>query len=734
VKINTEQGTSITQNNVVPLVSTQTLNIGEIESRLNTLIPLLSEEPQAILIDSVVRNWFGKVHYDSLTQGDINKVSSLLYSKMPEMGLSYKEICSALSEIVRKDDLWAGISCYVGEDKGRIYIERSSAKGKPIKEFVSNFVLNPIYTLEINNKDLNETFYVYDLLVTTKPGRKYTVKLTSSDFNNLKDFQTRLREQASQSGCAIHDAQMHMRGLHHRYVTLGLASVDRIKTGTCVLGYERLTDDGKKYFCATNGQVYDEYGDTSEELVYVGSQVSSVDISLLDSLTHLEYDKEKWYNDIAPTFMKEAMKLHTRDNMLLIIGWMAALPHEYNIRQVHQAFPLLHVAGQQGAGKSTIIQALKPFMGYKSDSIDNFPSAPAMTKSATIGYTIPLVYDEYGGSEGDNGWSKERYNQTHLVMKEIYAKNVVKKLGKGEGGQGSFVYKMRSSLITLGQSFLSDLSIATRAVQVYVYSAFHSTDRGRIAKQAASNLRDMKNKNFWTGFNLWAMRQDDDTIREQLRYYETQTSALNAKGSRQKNVASTIMLGLHMWHKMALEIGLSEAEIGYTAQDILSVPQIMSDNIDTANGGDEESNILLEFLRDVGNDGYTVGNTSHTGSIYGKGFNVSLHTPNTAPDEPGKYGKSGKDACVFGQDMILIDIDAMCTHINRKFNVSKYKPKDLNVYIQSAFELSKQNQGKGLVLAPNGYQVRVGSSKKRYTAFNKSVLADIVPEFEMIKM
>jgi len=608
-----------------------------------------------------------------------------------------------------------------------MFIERKGKDREPEREYISNFTLQPSYSLEIDNKDMHQTFFVFDVYVVTKPHKRYQVKLTAADFESMKELQARLKEQVSQAGCMLHDAQNHMRGIAHRYVTLGMSDQSMVKRGTSVLGYERLEDDGEKYFCSTNGLVYNSIGEPSEQLMYIGADVPSTDMALLESLTNLDYNKDEWEKVIMPFFLRSIMKLHTKDNMLLTAGWIGSLTHEYNIRRVFNAYPILHIAGKQGAGKSTIVQALRKYIGYKSDAVPTFPSPPALTKAATMGYTIPLTLDEYGGSDGNFGWSRERYNQTHLVMKEIYAKSIVSKLGRGEGGQGSFSYKMRSSLITLGQSFLADPSIASRSAQIHVYNAFHHTEEGRRAKNVAEQMRNATNTNFWAGYNIWCMRQEDHKVQEVARSYASGISS--DMSSRQKDVAATIMTGLHYLLKLANEFGISTNDLGFDEEDIKRVPDIMRENDSVANGGDQEANILYEFLRDMGNDAYTVGNTPQGGQIYGSGQNVCIYTPATS--DAGKYGNDNKPACVYGKELILIDIDAMCKHLNRKLGTNRYTKKDMNVYIQSEFQKSMLDST-GLVLAPSGYRVKQGKITKRYSAFCRTTLEEMVPEFGIL--
>jgi len=698
------------------------LDMTEIENKIKAISSVLS--PEVFLSARVIQDIIGDIDYTSLRQSDINIVASKISAVTGKSGILYPDVLKHLVDVVDSiTDAWYGISTYLGEHKGRMYVETKTGR-----EYVSNFVLIPKYTVNIDTKDLKTVLYVFDA-VNFKTKRSAEIKLSAAHFNTLKEFQTQLAEQIPDVGCVIQGLQGAMLSLYHRYVVLGFGDSTPEKTGTVVLGYERLTDEGDKFFCSTNGSVYSSEGVISDALLYMGDRSPALDSGIVDSLGNLDYCPETWKNQIAPYFLKNAMKLHAKDNMLLILGWIGALPHEFNIRKEHAIFPLLHVAGQQGAGKSTIIQALKPYLGYTSEGLDTFPTPPNITKAATVGYTIPLIYDEYGGSDRVNGWPRERFNATHEVMKDIVAKITKKKMGKGEGGQGSFVYKMRASMISLGQSFLADPSIETRAVQIYVYSAFHKTEEGKQAKETVEKLLSAKDKNFWTGFNIWCMQQNDNEVRSTVKNLLKNTSSV--KNSRQKSIASILMTGLMHLLKLGKELGLTEEELGYTESDIARVPSIMTEVTATANAGHEEDNILFEFLRDIANDGYTVGNTPQSGQVYGKGYGVCSHFP--ATNSAGKYGTPVRDACVFGTPLILIDIETLCNHLNRKNGNRRYVLKDLNVYIQSEFQAAMQAGGDGLVLAPNGYVVRTNGLRKRYTAFHRNNLIELAPDFAGIK-
>lgn len=193
-------------------------------------------------------------------------------------------------------------------------------------------------------------------------------------------------------------------------------------------------------------------------------------------------------------------------------------------------------------------------------------------------------------------------------------------------------------------------------------------------------------------------------------------------------MAATVMTGLFFLHKMAKEYGIAENELGYTPAEILTVPDAMQEVSEIANGGDQEHNILHEFLNGIGNDAVSFGNA--LGKIYGKGANVMRHIPTTDSNDSGVYSKT-KRACIFGQELILINIEEMCIHLNKRIGRDKYDPRDLNVYIQAEFQKSMISEGKGLVLAPNGYRVSVGKGIKRnYTAFSATYLQDLMDGFD----
>jgi len=710
------------------LIKHLTKNVRKVTERFDTLLEM--GEPSGILSTQMLQLMLKDitledVEYSTLTSWVSNKLKSLGVVK------TTLDVEFALRRQQTFDLDWEGMGDVVFESNGRIMVNKTYTQGRQQKnrsEYITNFILVPKYLTRVDKVDLQERYYTYTLIVDNNISDPYTLRLTSDAFDSMDSFREQLKKQVGHSGATIHDAKNHMKGLHHLYVTL--ANFQEEKKGTTILGYERLGtkhndhNDGDKFFCTPTGEVYDLKGEISDKYEYVGKYSRQIDRSEVDQYTHLTYEKKKWEKEVMPFVLKNIMKLHTKENMLLILGWLGCIPHEFNVRKVNAILPILHLAGKQGAGKSTIIEVLHQYLGKDSETLGFYATPAATRKMLTNGYTMITTLDEYGGSEKAHGWDKKTYEQMHTLMKKVVRKGTHKLLGGGDGGQENNDYKLRNCVISFGQNFIQDTSIATRSLQLYIYESFQQSDRGKTAKRTLSKFSEFEDKNFWTGFCLWNMRQPDVRVKKVLKKMLRAVELSHPKmKSRQKSVASTVMTGLYYVLKMAKEHDLvthKHNAIGFSYSDIFQVPEIMQNIVDIANGGEEDSDILTDFLKDLG--GYAQSQGNMHGNYFGDGYAVREFTPTS--NLPGKYGNN-KEAAVFGQECIAINMDTMVTAVNSYIKSNKYSVKDLTPIIRSHFEDSCNTNGDGLVLAPNGYNIKHKGAVSKYTLFSKEKFVSI---------
>lgn len=634
---------------------------------------------------------------------------------------------------------WSGYEdVEVLEKNGGYWIRESKNNGKQIKEIeVTNYTLRPKAKIEVYNQDISKVYSEFLLIPQNKNKKKLPVYLNTDDFNTIKSFQDSIGMQSGLIEPRTFFPQSHMRGLSYKLTELDWAGQDYAnKKGTTVLGYERFKGDDAKYFCTPNGKVYKQDGTVAEDVVFVHPKIrlDDDDESSTDTYGYMGYDsKEKWLK-VLKFVAQNIMKLNKKDVMMKMGGFFLSTIHEYNIRQAINEFPIFHAAGQPGSGKTLTVGALAPFFGHASHTINNYPpGTPALSKMLTVSYTIPLICDEYGGGNQDDGWDAEKMKKVHAIMKNIYIKGIERKLGRGEGGQGQFRYKMRNPLMSLGQRFIQTDSVTDRTIQVSIDGSLKGTPEGDIAKDTADLFRNFEDKNFIVGYSLWSMRQDDNLVKSTVLDFLKRNEKIKRDNNleiseRQMAMLSAIQTGLFFFLKLCKEYDLDK-DVGYTGKDIENL--IIS--LDEFNGSiatQANKNPLEHFLQDFATHIRTRSDSSR--GVYGDGNLVMLGQRNVKT--PGSYGRGkSMEACVYDHPYVAIKIELLITELNRSLHNSKevHSYGNIQPYLNANFERAKRSEGDGLVLAPSQFKLNIpnikGSERStgRYTILRLDKLAEI---------
>jgi len=646
--------------------------------------------------------------------------------------------------LIEKDNLLSSLrpdntlneDVQVYSEAGRYFIYKS--ENRKIKKIpVTNFLLYPHSIVIVENKDIRKSLYKFEA-VSAMDGKTRTIILTPEDMASMAEFQKAVFRQANVIKPQIHDLQSHMRGMAYELTESAWKDLPHTeKIGTTVLGYERFSDMGEKYMCTPEGVVYKQDGVVAEDVVFVDPsiRIPGDNFVAADKYGNMDYTLEEWKNT-ARFLLERVMKLNKKDVMANIAGWFFANTQEYNIREINREYPLLHVAGPKSSGKSLTISSIKSYFGHADDSLEHFPTPPVFVQDLTLSYTLPAIYDEYGGSDKNQGWSDFTFNEMHRIMKHVFDKSILKKAGKGEGGQGRFVYKIRNSLCSMGQTYIRDASIASRTTQVNIDGSIKGTAAGDLSLVVADELKNYNNKSFITGYTLWCMQQDDSYVQEQVRYYKNsnrrRVRELGLKyDERQQQNTSAIQTGLHLARKLALELGV---DIGYDEEyieDLVVKNAEISDRLFEKTTDDA----LLAFLRDVSVHMKKYGNAHSSSVIYGPSGLVT-YGKGPSSEACGQYGRTQKrDACIYDHDYVAIKLKDMIAIVNadmQKRGKDAHDFASIQPYIESYFNKACNTKGDGLVIAPENYRYARREKGSRYqgwyTLFNMSVLSETVSE------
>lgn len=689
---------NVKKNNVTN-ISTYSAVEG-IKMRFATLLSILQDKAE-ILEEGPMRIITQGVK--GLEEKDINDIMMHVVKCIKGTGLRPKDVEKILRFHLTSDEDWTGFN-RVEELNGEMRIYAGNKMGR-----VANFTMKPKYCVQVHGDDL---YYVYDVRVQNYPEVR-TAYFTADDFTDVQKLKDRIKEQLKGTGAYLNLTVGNTADLHHKYVRL--ADFSNRKFGTSLIGLERLTEDGPKYFCTPNG-IYDLDGNKSEDILYMANMHSNIEE--LRNLTNLEFHGWEQWRKVAKEFLSNVIQINEKNAMMSIVGWIGAIPHDYVIRKVVPIgfFPHCHIVGEPGSGKSTIMTILKQFMGHNDSAPRTFPTPFELSKLLNTSYTIPTVLDEYG-----KRWDQDRTNKINAILVECFTKS---RWSRGSANLSSTHFKYKNPVLMGGQVPTNDQALSTRMVAVNLYKSFHNTSQGKKAQAALLRLQKMEDKNFWVGYCLWAAKHTNEEVEKKFKEYR-KISRKHLNDNRIADIQTVVMLGLYYMKKLADELG---ADIGYTyEEEIEQMPEIYAAKLGLELS--EDNSPLYEFLQDVAAYASTVGNSHIHGRYFGKGLAVCEYQP---PNEgAGEYGRTARyPAAIYGRECILMKVNVMVNRLNAA-NKTNYNEREIMTFIDSEFQktLNDPMSPNSLVLAPRQFKSRYGM----YTVFSKQRLVELFPEYANIQ-
>jgi hypothetical protein len=118
-----------------------------------------------------------------------------------------------------------------------------------------------------------------------------------------------------------------------------------------------------------------------------------------------------------------------------LIGWMSAAFYTQLFRAAYTKFPLLHINGAAGSGKTETTEALMHMFYYNGDPIILNPSSTAfaITTAVASSASIPIIIDEYKPSE----MGREMHSNLKSMFRTAYNGSTVAR-GGGNRQKDSF--------------------------------------------------------------------------------------------------------------------------------------------------------------------------------------------------------------------------------------------------------------------------------------------------------
>ncbi len=148
-----------------------------------------------------------------------------------------------------------------------------------------------------------------------------------------------------------------------------------------------------------------------------------------------------------------------REQALLCIGFVSALPFMEEIFDRYGCFPFLFFDGKRGSGKSSIAEWITSIGGIENPGRMAADTTPVAVQRYLAYYScLPFFLDEYR-------------NEKKVLDKNGLFRNVYNRHSAGKGIKASFGIregKIRGTLIFAGEDVPTDNALRTRCIEIYV--------------------------------------------------------------------------------------------------------------------------------------------------------------------------------------------------------------------------------------------------------------------------
>lgn len=159
---------------------------------------------------------------------------------------------------------------------------------------------------------------------------------------------------------------------------------------------------------------------------------------------------------------------HNAEVVGKMIGWAAACFYAPLFHQQYKKFPLLHVYGPAGGGKTEFTRCIQRFFYHKEDCVETSPNSTlfAIQQLLNGSASIPVFMDEYK----PHAMTKEKLDQIRALLRDAYNAKEVQRGGGSKGIKDNYnalnSLKMKAPLVFVAEAPETETAIVERAVMV----------------------------------------------------------------------------------------------------------------------------------------------------------------------------------------------------------------------------------------------------------------------------
>lgn len=211
-----------------------------------------------------------------------------------------------------------------------------------------------------------------------------------------------------------------------------------------------ITDDGKEYHPDKNGIFWINSKGIKPVALQIGYGRNGIPEGLPSLYLH-EFDVKEFMDRLADTI--------GREQMLVVMGLVSAMPFMEEIHDLHGCFPFLFFDGKRGSGKSSIAEWVASLAGMpNAGRMASDTTSVAVQRYLAYYSCLPFFIDEYR-------------NEKKVKDKDGLFRNIYNRQGAGKGIKANFGIreaKIRGTLIFAGEDVPTDNAFSARCMEVFV--------------------------------------------------------------------------------------------------------------------------------------------------------------------------------------------------------------------------------------------------------------------------